>query len=30
MTALSGELAMEALRGQTPAVPQDREEARWV
>jgi len=30
MTVLSGELAMEALRGQTPALPHDREEARWV
>ena len=30
MAALSGELVMEALRGQTPVVPHDREEARWV
>ncbi len=30
MTTWGGEMAMEALRGQTPAVPQDREEARWV
>ncbi len=30
MTAFGGELAMEALRGQTPAAPHDKEEARWV
>jgi len=30
MATWGGELAMEALRGQTPAVPHDREEARWV
>lgn len=30
MTTWGGEMAMEALRGQTPAVPHDREEARWV
>lgn len=30
MTAWGGELAMEALRQQSPAVPHDREEARWV
>ncbi len=30
MTTWGGELAMEALRGQTLTVPHDREEVRWV